>query len=141
MRLRTRTKSSWVKANSRAGAAPGAPLPAAALRRASFTASSEFLPFVIARIRRGLEAAPAEPRRRRAPRQAARRCITQDRPLQRRRHAAQVVPLEAEAGHQLDQAAGLILETFRRRRRLLDQGCVLLRDLVHLRDGARDLID
>src|SRR5690606_38781652 len=134
MRLRTRTKSLWVKGNSRAGMAPGipvAPMPSVTLRKVSFTAASELLPLVIARVGH-LEAARPKSRRRRTACQTTGRGITQDRPLHRGRQTAQLIPLQPEAGHQLDQATGLILEAFRRSRSLLDQGCILLGDLIHL---------
>src|SRR5690606_14633780 len=143
MRLRTRAKSFWVKGNSRTGTAPlmlASAMSSIALRKVSVTVASELLPLVLRCIWRRLEAACIQARCRLAARQAAWRCITQDRPFHRRRQGAQLVAFRPEAGAQLAQAAGLVLKAFRRRRGLLDQGRVLLSDLVHLRDGTRDLI-
>ena len=57
----------------------------------------------------------------------------------RRRCRRHVV--ELEAGRHLRQARRLVLHAFGRRRRFFHQGRILLRYLVHLRDGLVDLVD
>src|SRR5581483_9037620 len=64
------------------------------------------------------------------------------RPLRLRRRGRRRGGLaEVEAADRLRQAAGLLLQRAGRGGRLLHQRGVLLRDLVHLRDGLADLLD
>lgn len=102
-----------------------------------YASESELFPLLVAAAGRREFLRPRGRDRPRPRLRQGRHDITQYR--QRRPLATHAVQLEYT--HRLGQPGRLILQALGRRRRLFNQGCVLLRHLVHLTDRLVDLLD